>query len=113
MRFFSNSLIPTLAHEDPRYFRKSHGSIRNRGIYAAERVFVTQHDDGSHGFNYSDTLGHLAASALTPTYYPATSANARVVMTTWGLSLAGDAGGKLFLEFWPDARRLIQARHRR
>lgn len=110
MRFFSDSLVPAITHEDPRYYRKAYGSIKGRGVYAAERVFVVQHNDGSHGFNYSETLGHLAAAALTPTYYPAPSANARVVMTTWALSLLGDAGGKLFLEFWPNGREAI--RHR-
>jgi hypothetical protein len=113
MRFFSDSLIPTLAHEDPRYFRKAYGGIKERGVYAAEQVFVDQRDDGRRGFNFSDPLGHLAASALTPTYYPAKSANGRVVMTTWALSLAGDAGGNIFVEFWPDVRDLIFHRHRR
>lgn len=39
-RFFSDSLLPTLTHEDPRYFRKAYGTITHRGVYAAERVFV-------------------------------------------------------------------------
>ena len=75
-----------------------------RGEYAAERVFVYQRDDGSRGFNYSDTVGRAAASALTMTYYPRPSANVRVAATTWGVSLAGLAGNNLFLEFWPDVR---------
>jgi hypothetical protein len=113
MRFFSDSLIPTLAHEDPRYFRKAYGGIKERGVYAAERVFVDQRDDGTRGFNFSDTVGHLAASALTPTYYPARSANGRVVMTTWAYSLLGDAGGNIFAEFWLDIRDAIFHRHRK
>ena len=39
-RFFADSLLPTLTHEDPRYFRKAYGPITHRGVYAAERVFV-------------------------------------------------------------------------
>lgn len=111
MRFFSDSLIPVLTHEDPRYFRMAYGGYKARGVYAAERVFVAQRDDGTHGFNYSDTLGHLVASAITPTYYPAPSANGRVVVVTWILSLAGDAGGNLFTEFWPDGRDALFHRH--
>jgi hypothetical protein len=112
MRFFSDSLMPTITHEDPRYFRKAYGGVKARGIYAAERVFINRRDDGSRGFNYSDTIGRLAASALTPTYYPGPSANGRVVMETWAVSLAGDAGGNLFFEFWPDVRGAIFHRHR-
>jgi hypothetical protein len=111
-RFFSDSLFPTLTHEDPRYFRKANGGVKARGLYAAEQAFVGQRDNGSTGINYSDILGHLAGSALTATYYPAPSVSARVVMETWGISLAGEAGGNLFLEFWPDVRDAVFHRHR-
>ncbi|MFZ0661776.1 MAG: hypothetical protein WAM66_03725 [Acidobacteriaceae bacterium] len=111
-RFFSDSLLPVLTREDPRYYRKAYGSIEARGIYAAERVFVIQRDNGTSGFNYSDTLGNLAAMALTPTYYPAPSVNATAVFTGWLTSFAGSAGDNLFLEFWPDARDAIFRRHR-
>jgi hypothetical protein len=112
MRFFSDSLFPTLTHEDPRYYRKAYGGVKTRGDYAIEQVFVKRRDDGIRGFNYSDTLGRLAASALTLTYYPAPSANGRVVMQTWAVSLAGDAGANLFLEFWPDVRDAVFHWHR-
>jgi hypothetical protein len=112
MRFFADSLMPTLTHEDPRYFRKAYGGVMARGLYAAERVIVNQRDDGSKGFNYSDILGRAAASGLTMTYYPHPSANYRVVMSTWGISLAGLAGNNLFLEFWPDVRDKVFHRHR-
>ena len=105
VRFFCSSLFPVLTHEDPRYFRKATGGYWSRARWAAERALVTQRDDGSRGFNYSDILGHLAASALTPTYYPGKSANAHVVFETWGTSIAGAAGNNLFLEFLPDAVR--------
>jgi hypothetical protein len=111
-RFFSDSLLPTLTREDPRYFRKAYGSPQSRSAYAARRVFVARRDNNSEGFNYSDFFGHLAGAALTAAYYPSPSANARVVMTSWGISLAGDAGGKLFLEFWPDVRDAIFHRHK-
>lgn len=111
MRFFCNSFFPVIVHEDPRYFRKASGSYKSRVGWAAERAFVIQHDNGSHGFNISDIFGHLAASALTPTYYPHPSANAGVVFETWGTSIAGDIGNNMFLEFWPDVTNLWR-RHR-
>ncbi|MGH9586367.1 MAG: hypothetical protein ACRD3F_05410 [Acidobacteriaceae bacterium] len=110
-RFFSSGLLPAITHEDPRYYRKAYGSIKARGVYAAERVFVARRDDGSSGFNYSLVVGNLAASTLTPTYYPAPSANLTVVLTSWLVSFAGSAGGNLFQEFWPDARDRIFHHH--
>lgn len=111
-RFFADSLLPTLTHEDPRYFRKAYGPITHRGVYAAERVFVAQRDDGSRGFNYSATLGRAIPSALTIAYYPHESANVRVAAQTWGVSLAGAAGINLFHEFWPDVRDRVFKRHK-
>jgi hypothetical protein len=113
MRFFSDSLLPTITHEDPRYFRMGRGSVTSRGVYALERVIINQRDDGSHGFNYSDTVGRAGASALAMTYYPAKSISAEVAARTWGVSLAGLAGNNLFLEFWPDVRDAVFHRHKK
>lgn len=111
-RFFSDSLFPVLTHEDPRYFRKAYGSVQSRGLYAAEQVFIAHRDNGSTGFNYSDFFGHLAGASLTAAYYPQPSVNARVVLTSWGISFAGGACGNLFMEFWPDAKKAIAHRHK-
>lgn len=101
MRFFVSSLLPVVLHEDPRYYRKASGHIVARGLYAGKQALVTHTDSGRVTVNYSDLLGHLAASALTLAYYPASSANGRVVVETWLTSIAGDAGNNLILEFWP------------
>jgi hypothetical protein len=103
MRFFCSSMFPVYLREDPRYFRKASGSYLGRAGWAAERAFITQRDSGSHGFNFSNIFGHLAASAVTPLYYPSGSRSVHVVMQTWGTSIAGSAGNNLFLEFAPDA----------
>jgi hypothetical protein len=112
-RFFSDSLLPTLTHEDPRYFREGYGSPIARSLHAAEQLVVARRDNGSSGVNYSDIFGHLIGAALTTTYYPSPSVSGRVVMKSWGVSLAGDVGGNLFLEFWPDVRDAVFHRHRR
>ncbi|MFP5229908.1 MAG: hypothetical protein ACLGXA_20020 [Acidobacteriota bacterium] len=109
MRFFCDSMFPLVTHEDPRYYRKASGGYWSRAGWAAERAFVIQKDDGSHGFNYSNIAGHLAASALTPAYYPPKSANAGMVIQTWTTSIAGSVGNNLLLEFVPDA---LNAWHR-
>lgn len=102
MRFFSNSLIPYSNGEDPRYYRKAAGSYGSRALWAVEQVGLTRRDNGENSFNFSNIAGHLAASALTPLYYPHGSRSTGVVLSTWGTSIAGSAGNNLFLEFWPD-----------
>lgn len=112
MRVFSDGALPALLHEDPRYYRKAHGSIVHRGLYAASRVFVGRRDSGVSVFNASVVVGHGMASALTMAYYPEKSSNTAVVFKTWGFSLLGEAGGNLWLEFWPDAHERLFQRHR-
>ena len=111
MRFMCGSLFPVMTHEDPRYYRKASGGYWSRAGWAAERAFVTQNDNGSRSFNYSNIVGHLAASALTPLYYPPKSATPGMVLQTWSTSIAGDAGNNLLLEFVPDAMN-VWRRHR-
>ena len=112
MRFFASSLLPTFDGEDPRYFRKASGGYLGRAGWATEQAFVAHRDSGRRSFNFSNILGHLAASALTPAYYPAPSRTAHVVLQTWATSIAGAAGNNLFLEFWPDVINKLHHRRR-
>jgi hypothetical protein len=110
MRFFSDSLFPALDHEDPRYYREASGGYAGRALHAAEFTFIDRNDSGQRTFNTSDIAGHLAASALTPAYYPPPSRTGGVVFRTWATSIAGAAVNNLFLEFWPDVMNKIHHR---
>lgn len=118
MRFFVSSLFPVITREDPRYYRMAaRGRIVRRGLWAAEQALITHTDSGRVTINYSDLLGHLAASELTRAYYPHLSTGDSVVMEAWGTSIAGDAGNNLLLEFvpsiisrWRRYRRRVRAR---
>ena len=103
-RELSDSFLPILFHEDPRYYRMAYGSYGARTRHAIRRVFISQKDSGAITFNYSDIVGRGMAAALTQTYYPQASISPKVVFTTWGLSLAALGGGNLFEEFWPDVK---------
>lgn len=102
MRFFSDSLLPSLDHEDPRYYRKASGSYATRALHAVCFSFVDRTDGGRRTFNAANVIGHLAATALALTYYPQPSIHSSVVMRTWGVSVGGTATDNLVLEFWPD-----------
>jgi hypothetical protein len=111
MRFFSDSLLPEISGEDPRYYREASGGYLPRSLYAVERLFVDSSDSGHRRLDISDPLGRIFASALTMTYYPRKSANGGVVLRTWGTSMGGAAVDNEFLEFWPDI--VNYWRHRR
>jgi hypothetical protein len=66
----SGAVLPTLLHEDPRYFRMgpSHGILPRIG-YALSRVAVTRKDNGTDGINWSFLVGTAAAVSLSNAWY--------------------------------------------
>jgi hypothetical protein len=68
--FYSQALLPTLFHQDPRYFRKGSGSTGSRLWYAITRTVVTRQDSGRSNFNYSHVGGLAAMTATHNLYYP-------------------------------------------
>jgi hypothetical protein len=69
--FLTKAALPSLLHEDPRYFQLAKGTFKHRALYAASRVFVTRTDSGTSRFNFSEILGSAAAAGIsTFTYHP-------------------------------------------
>jgi len=101
-RLLADGFMPILFREDPRYYRLGRGSLTQRFDYAVAQAFVTRTDAGQTVPNYAGLLGRGIASSLTYTYYPAQSANARVVLSTFATSIAGDAGLNLLRELTPE-----------
>lgn len=102
VNFLSDGVFATAFHQDPHYHRIAHGKVFFRGVHSAEQALVRRGDDGDQQFNSSGLAGRAAAALLTLAYYPPASRTARVVGTTFGVSVATDAGGNLVLEFFPD-----------
>lgn len=101
-RLLADGFMPILFREDPRYYRLGEGTLAKRFFYAVGEAFVTRTDGGRTVPNYAGLLGRGIASSLTYTYYPAPSANARVVLDTFGTSVAGDAGLNILRELTPE-----------
>lgn len=99
----SGAVLPTLLHEDPRYFRMgpSHGLLPRIG-YALSRVAVTRKDNGTDGVNWSFFLGTAAAVSLSNVYYPDASRGMSVTGARIAAVTIGSATGNLLPEFWPD-----------
>jgi hypothetical protein len=105
VRLFSDGVFAPLFRQDPRYYRMAHGSFWRRTGYAAKSALVRRGDDGSNQFNSSGVAGRAAAAVLTLAYYPPVSRTTGVVLSTFGVSIATDAGGSLVFEFLPDVAR--------
>jgi len=101
-------VFPSLLHQDPRYFRKSQGSVPGRLGYALSRTLVTRTDAGGRAFNWSRILGSFGSAALSDLYYPQENSGAKVTFVNVGYSLLGEAGSNSLKEFWPDIQRKLR-----
>jgi hypothetical protein len=106
-----NALLPSILHQDPRYFRKGTGTIKSRFIYAALSTVICHGDNGKNQFNMSNVLGNYISGAISNAYYPANQRGIGLTLENGtSVTLFGALGGQL-LEFGPDLSRLIMKRH--
>lgn len=98
-RMFSSAILPSLFHQDPRYFYKGTGSRSSRAWYAITRAVVTRGDNGRSQPNYSRVLGGFAAGLLSNAYH--LGGDRGVFLTTRNSSIAigGHALDNLLKEF--------------
>jgi hypothetical protein len=106
----TEGIMPSLLHEDPRYFRIGEGSTMSRTRYALTRILVTRTDSNHNTFNFAEVGGNAAAVAISNSWYPDTRTVSDNV-TKLAIALATDAFSNVLKEFWPDVKRKLQKRH--
>jgi hypothetical protein len=110
--FTTGAVLPSLLHQDPRYYQLGHGSFTHRFGYAISRIFVTRSDAGNSEFNASEVLGSAATAAIaTYSYHPVEDRTFSNTISVWGTQVGWDAVALTVKEFWPDIRRKVQKRH--
>jgi hypothetical protein len=110
--YVTDAIMPTLLHEDPRYFRMGTGTVWRRSYYAVSRIFVTRLDNGKSRFNITEIAGNMGVDAITTLYYPDSQTAAKGA-ERFGMQLGNDAISNILTEFWPDIKhRLRPIQHR-
>lgn len=94
--------LPTLLHEDVRYYAMGEGGFWKRGIYAASRILITPDYHGHNTFNASEVFGRAMAQGISTTYYPASDRTVGALAVKYGWAMGRDALTNVFREFWPD-----------
>jgi hypothetical protein len=106
-------VLPSILHEDPRYFRQGRGSPVARVWYAINRTFVTRTDKGTSRFNTSETLGQLMSCSISTAYYPPHDRDPDRVFSNWAVNLGGNSAYNVLSEYYPDLMRELFHRHPR
>lgn len=93
------AILPSLLHEDPRYFYQGTGTTKSRIRHAISSPFFNKRDNGTWGPNYSSLGGDLASSAISNLYFPQANRGAGLVFSQFALGTAERVGASLAQEF--------------
>lgn len=94
--------LPTVLHEDERFYAKGQGPKFKRGVYAATRIFITPNYQGHNTINVAELLGRGAAQGISLSYYPSSDQTFSGFAQKYAYALMRDAATNTFREFWPD-----------
>ncbi|MGH9545615.1 MAG: hypothetical protein ACRD23_10405 [Terriglobales bacterium] len=103
--------LPTVFHQDERYYALGKGSFLKRASYSATRILITPNYHGHNSFNISELLGRAMAQGISASYYPSASRTGGALAEKYGYAIGRDALTNVFREFWPDIATHVLHRH--
>src|SRR5438270_4004632 len=119
--FMTAAVLPSILHQDPRFFQSGKGGYGRRTVYAVSRIFITRSDSGRSQFNYSEVFGSAMSAAIsTYSYHPrsryiSTPSNPHLFIgsdrpientaSVWATQICYDTFTIVIKEFWPDIHR--------
>lgn len=106
--FMVGAVLPSILHQDPRFYQMGRGGFLHRTGYAMSRIFVTRSDSGKAQFNFSEIFGSAISSGIsTYSYHPHDERNVPNTLSVWGSQVGYDTLTLVVKEFWPDIRKKL------
>ncbi|MFC6646987.1 carboxypeptidase-like regulatory domain-containing protein [Granulicella cerasi] len=96
---FGGAILPTIFHQDPRYFVQGTGTTKDRLKHALSAPFITKGDNGKNEFNISSIGGDLISGAASNIYYPPSDRGVSLTFTTAAVITGGRMLNTLLQEF--------------
>jgi hypothetical protein len=93
------AVLPSLLHQDPRYFYQGTGTARSRLRHAILSAFIAKGDNGKWQPNYSTVGGNLASAALSDLYFPKSNRGPGLIFSQFALGTGERIGANLAQEF--------------
>ena len=109
--YLVGAILPSITHEDPRYYTLYRGGLLHRAGYAISRLYITKKDSGGKTFNFSEIVGSGVATEVSGRYYPRLERSSGEVLERWASQLLNDGIGNVVEEFWPDINHKLFHRH--
>jgi len=93
------AILPSVLHQDPRYFYQGTGTTKSRILHAVSSPFVCRGDNGRPQPNYSTIGGDLASAAISNAYYPASNRGVGLLLGNFLIGTGQRAAANLAQEF--------------
>lgn len=109
--YLTEAIVPSLTHEDPRYYTRGNGGLIRRTGYAVSRLVITKSDSNHGTFNFSEILGNGLGAAVSNFYYPESERTWIKTRQKWTTQIAFDGAFNILKEFWPDISAHLARQH--
>lgn len=96
---FGGAILPSLLHQDPRYFYQGTGTVSSRLRHAMAAPFVCRGDNGKNEVNFSSMGGDLISGSISNAYYPESNRGASLVFEGFALSTGERVVSTVIQEF--------------
>ena len=97
--FFGGAILPSLLHQDPRYFYQGTGTTKSRMLHAISYPYICKGDNGKTQPNYSSLGGDLISGAISNIYYPETNRGVGLVFEGFFVTTAVRTVNSIIQEF--------------
>ena len=111
--YLSAWLLPSILHEDTRYYALGQGhSIPRRIAYVLSRQAITRTYGGRETPNIAGLGGKALTQVISRTYYPPSASGFGTLATKFGYSVMRDVAFSSIREFYPDLAAHYVKKHR-
>jgi hypothetical protein len=111
--YLSGWLLPSLLHEDTRYYALGDGhTVIRRALYVISREVVARTYSGSQTPNIAGLGGKVLTQVVSRYYYPPSAADFSVLATKFGYSIMREVAFSSIREFYPDIAAHYIRKHR-
>lgn len=104
-------LLPSLLHEDTRYYVLGRGSILKRSLYVISRQAVARTYGGADTPNFAGLGSKVLTQVISREYYPSSATDFSALATKFGYSVMRDVGFTAIREFYPTSAAHFVRKH--
>ncbi|MGI4829895.1 MAG: carboxypeptidase-like regulatory domain-containing protein [Janthinobacterium lividum] len=98
-RIIGSAILPSIFHQDPRYFYRGTGGVPRRVLHALVSSVAARTDGGRVEPNYSTTLGNFTAGYLSRTWHPGSENGISLAVDNMLIGIGDSAARNLAQEF--------------